>query len=56
MVFILKSMPGEYTQLDKDDWKEIPDRHVHKSGNVFAGKGYTEGYEVRLFVRKIKEV
>ena len=48
-------MPGEYTQLDKDDWKEILDRHVHRSGNVFAGKSYTDGYEVRLFVRKITE-
>ena len=48
-------MPGEYTLLDKDIWNELPDRHVHKSGNVFAGKGYAEGYEVRLFVRKIKE-
>jgi hypothetical protein len=31
-------MPGEFTQLDKDVWKELPDRHVHKSGNVYAGK------------------
>ena len=55
MLFILKSMVGEFTTLDKDEWREIPDRHVHRSGNVFAGKGYMDGYEVRLFVRKIKE-
>jgi hypothetical protein len=47
-------MPGEFTQLDKDIWKELPDRHVHKSGNVYAAKEYTEGYEVRVFVRKIE--
>ncbi len=48
-------MPGEYNQLDKDDWIEILDRHVHKSGNVYAGKVYAEGYEVRVFVRKCKK-
>jgi hypothetical protein len=48
-------MPGEYTVLDKDIWKELPNRHVHKSGNVYTGKEYTEGYEVRVYVRKINE-
>lgn len=48
-------MPGEYTQLDKDEWKEIPNRHIHKSGNVYAGIVYTEDYDVRVFVRKIKK-
>jgi hypothetical protein len=48
-------MPGEFNCLDKDIWKELPDRHVHKSGNVYAGKEYNEGYEVRVFVRKISE-
>lgn len=48
-------MPGEYAQLDKDEWKELPDRHIHKSGNLYAGKTYSEGYEVRVFVRKIKK-
>jgi hypothetical protein len=48
-------MPGEYTQLDKDEWTELPDRHVHKSGNVYAGKEYHDGFNVRVFVRKIKE-
>jgi hypothetical protein len=47
-------MPGEFTCLDKDEWKELPDRHVHKSGNVYAGKEYTEGYEVRVYVRKVE--
>jgi hypothetical protein len=46
-------MPGEYTQLDKDIWKELPDRKVVKSGNIYAGKEFIEGYEVRVFVRKI---
>lgn len=48
-------MPGEYNQLDKDEWKELPDRHIHKSGNVYTSKEYIENYEVRVFVRKIKE-
>jgi hypothetical protein len=48
-------MPEEYTQLDKDQWKEIPDRHVHKSGNVYAGKEYSKGYEVRIFVREMEK-
>jgi hypothetical protein len=48
-------MPGEYIMLDKDEWQEIPNRHIHKSGNVYAGKEYTVGYEVRMYIRKIKE-
>ena len=48
-------MPGEHHQLDKDMWKELPDRHVHKSGNVYVGKDYSEKYEVRVFVRKREE-
>jgi hypothetical protein len=48
-------MSGEYTQLDKDEWIELPDRTIHKSGNVFAGKKYSGKYEVRVFVRKIEE-
>lgn len=48
-------MPGEYNQLDKDVWEEIPDRHVHKSGNVYVGKDYFEKYEVRVFVREISK-
>jgi len=47
-------MPGEFNCLDKDKWKELPDRHVHKSGNVYAGKEYNEGYAVRVFVQKIE--
>ncbi|HEX7543038.1 MAG TPA: hypothetical protein VF385_03080 [Patescibacteria group bacterium] len=31
-------MPGEFNCLEKDEWKELIDRHVHKSGNVYAGK------------------
>lgn len=46
-------MPGEFNCLDKDEWKELPGRHVHKSGNVYAGKEYMEDYEVRVFVRKL---
>jgi len=48
-------MPGEFNCLDKDVWKELPDRHVHKSGNVYAGKEYTESYEVHVFVRKLEK-
>ena len=48
-------MPGEYTTLDKDIWIEIPDRHVHKSGNVYTGKEYNDGFEVRVFVRKLTD-
>lgn len=55
LVLYTLDMPGEYTQLDKDDWKEIPDRHVHKSGNVYTGKQFVEGYEVRVFVRKLTD-
>ena len=55
LVLVLYIMPGEYHQLDKDEWKEIPDRCVHKSGNVYAGKMYADRYDVRVFVRKIKE-
>jgi len=36
-------------------FQELTDRHIHKSGNVYAGKEYIEGYEVRVFVRKIVE-
>lgn len=39
--------------LDKDEWNEILNRHVHKSGNVYAGKEYNESYEVRVFIRKL---
>lgn len=46
-------MPGEYTQLDTDIWEELPNRHVYKSGNLYAGKEYSEGYDVRVFVRKL---
>lgn len=48
-------MTGEYTMLDKDKWIEITDRHVHKSGNVYAGKQYNDGYDVRVFVRKLTD-
>ena len=48
-------MPGEYNQLDKDVWKEIPERHVHKSGNVYVGKDFFKKYEVRVFVREINK-
>jgi len=46
-------MPGEYHQLDKDKWTELPDRHINKSGNVHTSKEYVENYEVRVFVRNI---
>ena len=52
---LLYVMPGEHHQLDKDMWKELPDRTVNKSGNVYAGKEYYEKYEVRVFVRKREE-
>lgn len=48
-------MTGEYTMLDKDKWIEIPERHVHRSGNVYTGKQFMEGYEVRVFVRKLTD-
>jgi len=48
-------MPGEHHYLDKDVWKELSDRTVNKSGNIFAGKKYSEKYEVRVFVRKTEE-
>jgi hypothetical protein len=48
-------MTGEYTMLDKENWTELPARHVHRSGNVYAGKVYTEGYEVRVFIRKLTD-
>jgi hypothetical protein len=48
-------MSGSYIQLDEDVWTEIPDRHIHKSGNVYASKVYKNGYEVRLFIRKMVE-
>jgi len=48
-------MPGEFNCLDKDIWKELSDRHVHKSGNVYAGKEYNLNYEVRVFVRKLTD-
>jgi len=48
-------MPGEYNQLDKDVWEEVPKRHILKSGNVYVGKNFFEEYDVRVFVRKMKK-
>lgn len=48
-------MPGEHHQLDKDMWKELPDKTVNKSGNVFVGKGYHAKFDVRVFAREIKD-
>jgi hypothetical protein len=47
-------MSGIFTVLDNDQWKEITDRHVNNAGVVFAGKEYSQDYEVKLFVRKIE--
>jgi hypothetical protein len=49
-------MSGVFTLLDQDEWKEIPDRHVSRSGNVYAGEEYKKDHEVKLFVKKIGKV
>ena len=49
-------MTGIFTSLDQDDWLEIPDRHVRKSGNSYIGKNYQEKYEIKVFVRKIEQL
>jgi hypothetical protein len=53
MLLINKNMSGIFTCMDQDEWNEIKDRHVHSSGNVYAGKEYREGYEVKVFVRRV---
>ena len=47
-------MSGTYTTLDQDEWKELAGRHISKSGTIYAGKGYKEGYEIKVFVSKIE--
>ncbi len=46
-------MSGVFTSLDQDEWKELPDRHVSKSGNVYAGLDYRKDFEVKVFVKRI---
>jgi len=46
-------MSGIYTQLDQDEWTELENRHVADSGNIYAGKGYKQGFEVKVFVRPV---
>jgi len=48
-------MTGVFTCLDQDDWVEIPDRHVRKSGNSYVGKDFHENHEIKVFVRKIEK-
>jgi hypothetical protein len=55
LVLLLINMSGSYIQLDEEVWTEIPNRHIHRSGNVYASKVYKNGYEVRLFIRKTEE-
>ncbi len=49
-------MSGVFTLLDQDVWIEIPDRHVSRSGNVYAGEEYKKDCEVKVFVRKMGKV
>jgi hypothetical protein len=48
-------MSGSFIVLDETEWFEIEDRRVHMSGNVYVGKGYKKGYDVRVFLRKFGE-
>jgi hypothetical protein len=49
-------MSGAFTSLDQDEWKELKNRHVSSSGNIYAGADYKKGYEVKVFVRGIEAV
>jgi hypothetical protein len=41
--------------LDQDEWKELENRHVSSSGNVYTGIDYKKGFEVKVFVREIEK-
>ena len=47
-------MSGAFTILDQDEWKELLNRHVQTSGNIYVGKDYTKDHEVKVFVKKGK--
>jgi len=45
---------GEYIVLDRMKWREIPDKHVRKSGDVYLGQQYI-GKEIRIFIMDEKQ-
>lgn len=46
-------MSGEFHLYDKKLWKELADKNVRASGDIYVGTKYRTGYEVRVLVKKL---
>lgn len=47
-------MSGEFHLYDKMKWKELSDKNVRASGDIYLGTKYRTGYEIRVLVKKIE--